>query len=101
MADVIAECVEKLAKDEKRGKQGLWPRICNLAQRLIASVAVSFHFSRVGNDEEAQILLEKLDDNKKFGKYVDCLPATEALELLEEDTERWTVVSYQLHFTAQ
>ncbi|KAI5839450.1 hypothetical protein DFP73DRAFT_561684 [Morchella snyderi] len=77
LADVIAECVEKLAKDEKRGKQ-----------------AVSFHFSRVGDDEDAQTLLEKLDDNEQFGKHVDCLPATDALELLQDETgrERWTVL---------
>ncbi|KAH0603261.1 uncharacterized protein H6S33_008265 [Morchella sextelata] len=76
LADVIASCVERLAKDEQRGKQ-----------------AVSFHFSRVGNDKEAQKLLEKMDDSEAFGDHVDCLPANDALEKLRDPTgqHKWTL----------
>lgn len=37
-------------------------------------LAVAFQFSRIGDDKGAVELLQRLDDDKEVGMYVDCLP---------------------------
>jgi hypothetical protein len=37
-------------------------------------IAVAFHFSWVGKDEDAAILLNNLDNDSKIRKYIDYLP---------------------------
>jgi len=77
LKDVIKKCMEKLTSDTERGKH-----------------AVAFHFSRVGNDEEAQKFLEDLDNSPTIGNFIDILPATARLEKLTDKREkyRWAVL---------
>ncbi|KAI5839385.1 hypothetical protein DFP73DRAFT_634587 [Morchella snyderi] len=77
LEDVIGGCIDRLAKDDERGSQ-----------------AVSFHFSLVGNDRDAQRLLKKLDNSKTLGHHVDCVSASDTLEALRDtNSERgWSVL---------
>ena len=53
-------------------------------------VAVTFQFSRIGNDPGAAQLLIDLDDDPDLGEYIDVLPVEFDLERQLED--KWFVV---------
>ena len=54
------------------------------------SVAVSFQFSRIGNNPDAAMLFEDLDDDPDLGEYIDTLQIEFDLERQLED--KWFVV---------
>ena len=59
--------------------------------------AVTFQFSRIGNDPGAAELLEDLDDDPDLREYIDVLPVEfELKRLLEED--KWLLVCHNLLF---
>jgi len=56
--------------------------------------SVAFQFSRVGDDKGALGLLQRLDDDKEVGMYVDCLPVTNRLEdIKEKPDKKWILMS--------
>ncbi|KAL0630726.1 hypothetical protein Q9L58_010425 [Maublancomyces gigas] len=72
---VIRDCVAAIEADPTRG-----------------NAAVSFHFSRVGDDPAAIALLQNLDDSATVGDNVDCLTVKDSLENLVDPGNRWTVL---------
>lgn len=67
LKDVIVDCIVKMHADGDDPK---------------ASQAISFHFSQIGKDKDAKRMLEELDDDKRIGQYIDCLPVDFALDKL-------------------
>lgn len=59
--------------------------------------AVTFQFSRIGNDSGAAKLLEDLDQDPDVGKYIDVLPVEFDPE--GEFPEKWFVVCYKFPFS--
>ena len=55
-------------------------------------VAVTFQFSRIGNDSGAAQLLIDLDEDPDLGDYIDILPVEFDLERQLED--KWFVVCH-------
>ena len=54
--------------------------------------AVSFQFSRIGNDPGAEQLLNDLDDDKELGEFIDVLPVEFDPEIKLVD--KWFVVCH-------
>jgi len=54
--------------------------------------AVTFQFSRIGNDLGAAKLLEDLDQDEDIGKYIDVLPVE--FDPQGEFPEKWFVVCH-------
>lgn len=61
------------------------------------SAAVSFQFSRIGNDLSGAQLLTDLDRDSELGEYIDTLPIEFDLERQLED--RWFVVCHDRLFS--
>ena len=59
--------------------------------------AVSFQFSRIGNDPGAARLFEDLNQDSDLGKYIDMLPIEFDFESQLED--KWFVVCHNLLFS--
>ena len=59
--------------------------------------AVTFQFSRIGNDEGAAQLLEDLDQDRKIRKYIDVLPVE--FDPKGGFPEKWFVVCHNLLFS--
>ena len=59
--------------------------------------AVSFMFSRIGNDPGAAELLQNLDRDPDIREYIGVLPVEFDLE--RQLTHRWFVVYYNLLFS--
>jgi len=75
LESVIKYCTQAVAKDTTKG-----------------TPAVSFHFSCVGNDKDAQQLLRRLDNHKEIGDYVDCM-LRHRLENIEDEDQKWIILS--------
>ena len=57
--------------------------------------AVTFQFSRIGNDPGAEKLLEDLDRDREIGEYIDVLP----VEFNPEgEFDKWSVVCHNQPF---
>lgn len=54
--------------------------------------AVSFQFSRIGNDSGAEQLLIDLDDDTDLGNYIDVLPVKFDLE--DQLKDKWWMVCH-------
>ena len=54
--------------------------------------AVSFQFSRIGNDPGAEQLLNDLDDDEELGEFIDVLPVEFDPEIKLKD--KWFVVCH-------
>ena len=46
---------------------------------MLMAAVVAYQFAKIGNDEVAQDLVQKLDDEKLLGKYIDCMGAFSGL----------------------
>lgn len=76
LEDVLRDCIDRLENDPHRGKQGLRIRRFYPESRPQANfipTAVAFHFSRVGNDSQAEVL-RKLADCSIIGENIDGRP---------------------------
>ncbi|KAF8246235.1 hypothetical protein K440DRAFT_602803 [Wilcoxina mikolae CBS 423.85] len=73
LTGVISKCVTALER-KKKGKH-----------------AVSFHFSKVGNDRAAEKFLRDLDNHSKVGEYVDCLQSRR-LEEIDDKDMKWVLL---------
>ncbi|KAA8912325.1 hypothetical protein FN846DRAFT_773380 [Sphaerosporella brunnea] len=62
LVSVIHECIEKLRDLHKEKTEH-------------GADAIGFQFAKVGNDQGAERLLKRLDDDLKVGDYVDCFPS--------------------------
>ena len=61
------------------------------------STAVSFQFSRIGNDPGATKLLQDLDDDAELGEFIDVFPVEFDIQHQMED--KWFVVCHNPLFS--
>jgi len=72
LENVIKKCISHVEEDPGKGEY-----------------SIAFHFSCVGEDEDARELLQRLDNDYMIGKYVDCL-MNHRLEDIDE--AKWEIL---------
>lgn len=74
-----------------------WGLICFYSNTYTGFIAVTFQFTRIGNDPGAAQLLIDLDEDPDIREYIDVLPVEFGLECLSED--KWFVVCHDMLFS--
>lgn len=74
-----------------------WGLICFYSNTYTGFTAVTFQFTRIGNDLGAAQLLINLDEDPDIREYIDVLPVEFGLDHLSED--KWFVVCHDMLFS--
>ena len=49
------------------------PELRRLWHDMLTAAVVAYQFAKIGNDQAAQDLVQRLDDDEKLGDYIDCM----------------------------